>query len=156
MRAEATDGVFSHDPNHKVGLRNGRVSVDASTPVCPQTWLGSSRNFAKTRFRRSPSTQCSANKNFFGKIFRSRKSFYAFLVQFWRLDRQTDLTINFLAIFRSRCTYYELCTTKNRRKCVRRRSGVRFGSPPVQYPPFAFGLFFEAFRDGRMVSIDFF
>ena len=36
--------------------------VDVLMRVCPRTWLRSARNFAKTRFRRSPLNQFSANK----------------------------------------------------------------------------------------------
>ena len=124
--------------SERIGGVTGRGgNVDASTPVGPQTWLRSPRNFAKTRFRRSPSIQFSAKNIFFGEIFRSRKSFYAFVGQFWALDRQTDLTINFLAIFRSRCTYYELCTTKNRQNFVRLRPRVfnAVADPPCFWPP---------------------
>ena len=52
----------------------------------------------------------------FDTIFWSPYLCFAFLGQFWRLDKQTDLNIEFLAIFRFRCTYHELCTTKNRGK----------------------------------------
>ena len=127
-------------------LAEGGVGVDASTPVCPQTWLRSARNFAKTRFRRSPSIQFSAKKIFFGDIFWSRQSFYAFLGWFWRIYGKTDLTIDFLAVFRSRCTYYELCTTKNCRKSIRRRSELCDAltrTPPVSDPPNALGLFLQ-------------
>ena len=76
-------------------------------------------------------------RHVFGEICRSQKSFYAFLAQFRRIYGETDLNGDFLAIFRSRCTYYELCTIKNRRKCVRRRSGVcpvppLSGTPPLR------------------------
>ena len=109
------------------------VNVDASTPVSPQTWLRSPRNFATTRFRRSPSIQFSARKKKIGEIFQSWKSFYAFLAQFWRIYGETDLNGDFLAIFRSRCTYFELCTTKNRRKYMSALWGLRY--PPCPVPP---------------------
>ena len=41
-------------------MAEGGVEVDPSTSVGPRTWLRSPRNFAKTRFRRSPSSQFSA------------------------------------------------------------------------------------------------
>ena len=109
------------------GVGRRGVEVDPSTSVGPRTWLRSPRNFAKTRFRRSPSIQFSAKQKKIGEIVRSRKSFYAFEVQFWRIYGDTDLNGDFLAFVRSRCTYYELCTTKNRRKYIRRRSGIMFG-----------------------------
>ena len=64
-------------------------------------------------------------KKFWGdEIFWSRKSFYAFLGWFWRIYGKTELTVDFLAVFRSRFTYSELCTTKNCRKYICLRSGV--------------------------------
>ena len=84
----------------------------------PQTWLQSASNFAKTRFRQSPSIQFSAKKVSFAENFPSPTSFFTFLVQFWRIHRQADLKIKSLAIFRSRWTYSEVCTTKARRKYV--------------------------------------
>ena len=62
------------------------------------------------RFR---NRKISPKTKILGEIFRSQKSFYAFLGWFWRIYGKMDLTIDFLAVFRSRCTYYELCTTKN-------------------------------------------
>ena len=120
-------------------------SVDESTRVCPPTWLRSASNFAKTRFRRSPSTQFSTRKTFVHEIFRSRKSFLAFLSWFWSLQRKTDLKINFLAIFCSRCKYSELRTTKNRKKYVRLRSIATACKlyPPRTVPP----------QSGRVISI---
>ena len=106
--------------------------VDVPMSIWPRTWLRSARNFGKTRFRRSPSSQFSANKIFFAKIL-SRKSFYNFLVQFWRIYGETDVNGEFLAIFRSRWTYSRLSTTKNRPKSVRRRPEVCEVS--TQHPP---------------------
>ena len=122
----ANAGHATSTVNQKVGLGEGGVGVVLSTPVDPQTWLRSARNFAKTRFRQSPSFQFSAKKIFFDVIFRPRDICFAFLSQFWRLDMQTDLRIECLAIFRSRWTYYELCTTKKLAKIAR----LRLGSPP--------------------------
>ena len=113
--------------------RKGRVEHRLPTPVCPQRWLPSARNFAKTRFRRSPSFQFSAKKIFFDVIFRPRDICFAFLSQFWRLDMQTDLRIECLAIFRSRWTYYELCTTKKLAKIARLRLGPP--QPPLSATP---------------------
>ena len=45
------------------------MRIDVSTPVGPRTWLGSARNFAKTRFRRSPSNQFSAKKKKSARFF---------------------------------------------------------------------------------------
>ena len=70
-------------------------------------------------------------KFFSARFFRSRRSFFAFLARFWSLQRKTDLEIIFLAIFRSRWTYYELCTTKFHQKYVRRRPEVCYASTPT-------------------------
>jgi len=134
--------------------------LDRASPICTQTWLRSARNFAKTRFRRSPSNQFSAKKNVFGEIFRSRKSFFAFLGWFWGLQRKTDLIINFLAIFCSRWTYYELCTTKTRRKYLRLRLRVCDASTllhRVYFPPFVWqwsdSIIKEVYKSQQMTKI---
>ena len=116
-------------------------AVDVPMPVCPQTWLRSARNFAKTHFRRSPSNKFLPQKNVFDKNFRSRYTCFAFLGQFWRLDRQTDLKIEMLAIFRSRCTYSDACTTEKSQNYVRRRPKVWDLSTLSEHtPPFCFRL----------------
>ena len=52
-------------------------------PFTPQTKLRSARNFAKTRFRRSPSIQFSAKQILFDENFWSRMSFFVcFLASF--------------------------------------------------------------------------
>ena len=79
----------------------------------------------------------------FAEIFRSRKSFYTFLVQFWRIYREMDLNGEFLAVFCSRFTYSEVCTTKKPQKHVRRRPRVWDASTPghpVPRPPSAFRI----------------
>ena len=78
---------------------------------------------------------------FFAEIFRSRKSFYTFLAQFWRIYGETDLNSEFLAVFRSRWTYSEVCAIKKPQKHVRRRPSVWDAStpgPPVPRPPSPF------------------
>ena len=77
----------------------------------------------------------------FDKNFRRRTSFLTIWGQFWRIYRQTDLKIKSLALFRSRWTYSEVCTTKARRKYVRRRPGIPDAptpTPPELDPPSAF------------------
>ena len=51
------------------GSDEGGISVGASTPVGPRTWLRLARNFAKTRFRRSPSIQFSTKIFFSARFF---------------------------------------------------------------------------------------
>ena len=60
-------------------------------------------------------------KKIVDEFFWRQTTFFAFMSQFSRPDRQTDLKIESLALFRFKCTYYEVCTTKNRRKYVRLR-----------------------------------
>ena len=80
--AEHISAVSKDTLGALVGWAEGGVGVDVSTSVGPRTWLRSARNFAKTRFRRSPSIQFSAKKKQTGEIFRSRKSFFAFWAGF--------------------------------------------------------------------------
>ena len=53
-----------------------------STRVFPQTWLRSARDFAKTRFRRSPSNQFSAKKKFSPRFFGLGNHFWSFWAGF--------------------------------------------------------------------------
>ena len=96
-----------------------------------------STKLCQNAFQTIPVNSIFGEKKKIGEIFWSRKSFYTFLVKFWRIYGQTDLTIIFPAIFRSRCIYYELCTTKNRQNFVRLRPRVFNAEayPPCVVPP---------------------
>ena len=109
--------------------------------VCPSNMARITAKLCENAFQTIPVKSIfGRKKKKIGEIFRSRKLFYAFLAHFWRIYGETDLNGEFLAIFRSRCTYYELCTTKNRPKYMRGRLGAcnapTLAPPPNSTPPF--------------------
>ena len=81
-------------------------------PFTPRNQLRSASNFAKTRFRRSPTFHFSTPKKFSGEFFVSKFQFFAILTRFLRSYGQTDLKICLPVKFRSRCTFPEVCMTK--------------------------------------------
>ena len=83
--------------------------------VTPRTWLGSARNFAKTRFRRFRAFRFSTQFFFFGKIFGLKFSFFVDLAWFSKIYGRTDVKISFLVKFCFRWTYPEVCTSKKPR-----------------------------------------
>ena len=106
-------------------------------PFTSRGWLRLGWDLAKTRFRRSPTFQFSTKKKNFDENLWSRKSFFTFLGRFWRIYEQTDLKIKSLALFRSRCTYSEVCTTKKPQKMSvgRPKSNIRQRYRPLNIPP---------------------
>ena len=82
-------------------------------PFTRQTWLGSARNFAKTRFRRFPTFDFSTPKKKIGENFGPKISFFDDLAWFLSSHSRTDLKISFPVKFCFRYTYPEVCTTKN-------------------------------------------
>ena len=98
---------------------NFNGSAMPPTPTCSRSFSTFSRSFRRETLRKrvsDDSRQLNVRRTtfFFDDLFSRRTSFFVFLGQFWSFYRQTDLTINFPAIFCFRCSYYEVCTTKNR------------------------------------------
>ena len=114
----------SDDPRHFIFQRRKNFSK-LRTAVYPPNMAPIGAKLCQNAFQVIPDISFFDAKKKFDKIFWSRQSCFAFLSQFWRSDRQTDLKMKLLAIFRSRCTYSEVWKTKNWRKYALLRLGVR-------------------------------
>ena len=79
----------------------------------PRTWLRSASNFAKARFRQSPTFYFSTPKKQIGKFFGSKNQFFINLARFSWSWSQMDIKISFSVKFCFRYKYSEVCTTKN-------------------------------------------
>ena len=99
------------DPQHR---REKINDVKLWTAVYPSNNTRIPVKLWQMAFQMIPDNLFFDTKNiFFGFFSASKFSFFMFFVGFWRSYMKTDVNGEFLAIFCSRYTYYELCTTKN-------------------------------------------